>query len=74
MLSEEIDQEAFHFYSTVLNGVPLQRQRWERGVARVGALNKLGEALGQIYVERHIPESAKQQMESLVENLRSAMA
>ena len=36
VLSEEIDQEAFHFYSTVLNGVPEQRERWERGVMRVG--------------------------------------
>jgi putative endopeptidase len=74
VLSEEIDQEAFHFYSTVLNGVPQQRERWERGVLRVGSLNSLGEAVGQIYVQRHFPESAKQQMEELVENLRSALA
>ena len=74
VLSEEIDQEAFHFYSTVLNGVPEQRQRWERGVLRVGALNSLGEAVGQIYVQRHFPESAKQQMDALVENLRAALA
>lgn len=74
LLSEEIDQEAFHFYSTVLNGVPEQRQRWERGVTRVGSLSSLGEAVGQIYVQRHFPESAKQQMENLVENLRTALA
>ncbi len=73
VLSEELDQEAFHFYSTVLNGVPEQRERWERGVARVGSLGSLGEALGQVYVERHFPESAKQQMEALVENLRTAL-
>jgi len=73
VLSEEIDQEAFHFYSTVLNGVPQQRERWERGVLRVGSLSSLGEAVGQIYVQRHFPESAKQQMEGLVENLRAAL-
>ena len=73
VLSEELDQEAFHFYSTVLNGVPEQRERWERGVARVGSLDSLGEALGQVYVERHFPESAKQQMDELVENLRAAL-
>ena len=73
VLSEEIDREAFHFYSTVLRGVPEQRERWERGVARVGSLNSLGEAVGQIYVERHFPESAKRQMQDLVENLRSAL-
>ena len=73
LLSEEIDQEAFHFYSTVLRGVPEQRERWERGVARVGSLNSLGEAVGQVYVERHFPESAKLQMQDLVENLRTAL-
>lgn len=73
VLSEELDQEAFHFYSTVLNGVPQQRERWERGVMRVGSLGSLGEALGQVYVERHFPESAKQQMDELVENLRTAL-
>lgn len=74
VLSDEIDQENFHFYSTILNGVPQQRERWERGVARVSALNSLGEAVGQVYVERHFPESAKQQMGDLVENLRAALA
>lgn len=74
VLSEEIDNESFRFYSTVLNGVPEQRQRWERGVARVGGMGSLGEAIGQVYVERHFPESAKQQMDELVENLRTALA
>ena len=73
-LSEDLDNARFNFYSTVLRGVPEQRERWERGVARVGALNSLGEAVGQVYVQRHFPESAKQQMEKLVENLRSALA
>ncbi len=73
VLSEEIDREAFHFYSTVLRGVPEQRERWERGVARVGSRGSLGEALGQIYVQRHFPEAAKLQMQDLVENLRAAL-
>lgn len=73
ILSEEINAEGFRFYSTVLNGVPEQRERWERGVARVGSLNSLGDALGQIYVAQHFPESAKQQMDGLVENLRQAL-
>ena len=32
----------------------------------------LGEAVGQIYVQRHFPPAAKQQMSDLVENLRRA--
>ena len=74
VLSEEIDKESFRFYSTVLNDVPEQRQRWERGVARVGSMGGLGEAIGQVYVERHFPESAKQQIDELVENLSTALA
>ncbi|MDA1373049.1 MAG: M13 family metallopeptidase [Proteobacteria bacterium] len=73
VLSEDIDSEAFYFYSTVLSGVPEQRERWERGVMRVGSLNSLGEALGQVYVERHFPQSAKLMMDDLVENLRDAL-
>ena len=74
VLSQQIDRENFSFYSTVLRGVPEQRERWERGVRRVGSLNSLGEALGQVYVQRHFPESAKQQMEDLVENLRFSLS
>jgi len=74
LLSESIDNENFRFYGTVLRGVPEQRERWERAVSRVGSRNSLGEAVGQVYVERYFPESAKQQMEQLVENLRMALA
>jgi len=73
LLSEQIDNENFRFYSNVLRGVPEQRERWERAVSRVGGRNSLGEALGQVYVQRYFPESAKQQMEQLVENLRTAL-
>lgn len=73
LLAEEIDNENFRFYSTVLRGVPEQQERWERAVSRVGGRNSLGEALGQVYVQRYFPESAKQQMEQLVENLRTAL-
>ena len=74
LLSEAIDKENFAFYGTVLNGTPEQRERWERGVQRVGGIESLGEAIGQVYVRRHFPESAKTQMEDLVENLRVAIA
>ncbi|PCH63064.1 MAG: peptidase M13 [SAR86 cluster bacterium] len=73
LLSEEIYQESFNFYSTTINGVPQPRERWERAVARVGSLNSLGEAIGQLYVAQHFPDAAKQQMEMLVENLRASL-
>ena len=73
ILSQEIDAEDFSFFGTVVNGTPNQRERWERGVARVGGRG-LGEAIGQLYVERHFPEDSKVQMKALVESLRDALA
>jgi putative endopeptidase len=56
----------------VLRGQQQQLARWKRGVARVGAKTGLGEALGQVYVKRHFPESSKARMDELVEFLRTA--
>jgi len=72
LLAEEIDLANFEFFGNVLSGQPEQRPRWKRGVSLVGSRNGLGEALGQIYVERYFPESSKKMMEELVENLREA--
>ena len=73
LLSEDVDTARFNFSGKVLRGQPEQRERWKRGVQLVSGLDSLGEALGQIYVQRHFPESAKRQMEGLVENLRTAL-
>ena len=74
VLSEEIDAKNFEFWGTTMNGAETQLDRWKRGVSRVGAKTGLGEALGQIYVKRYFPESSKQRMEELVDNLRKAYA
>jgi putative endopeptidase len=69
VLPKPIDDANFAFYGTTLSGQPQQRERWKRGVDNVNGA--LGEAIGQVYVERHFPPEAKQQMLTLVENLRS---
>jgi putative endopeptidase len=70
VLPKAFDDERFGFYGKTLNGQPQQRDRWKRAVqATNGAL---GEAVGQLYVERYFPASAKAQMLDLVENLRAA--
>jgi len=62
--------EDFDFYGRTLSGTPALRERWKRGVSLVeGAL---GEAVGQLYVQRHFPPSAKKRMITLVENLVEA--
>jgi len=73
LLSDEIDTANFNFFGKTLRGQPKQQERWKRATARVGALNALGEAIGQVYVKRHFPESSKTQMVELVANLRKAM-
>jgi putative endopeptidase len=57
----------FSFYGTKISGTPRNKDRWKRGVAVVEA--GLGEAVGQIYVARHFPESHKARMQTLVANL-----
>ena len=69
-LSSEFVNENFNFYGTTLSGIPKLKDRWKRGVGLVeGAL---GEAVGQIYVERHFGEIAKSKMVELVANLIKA--
>ncbi|WP_395645916.1 M13 family metallopeptidase [Terricaulis sp.] len=70
LLPRNIDDANFDFYGKVLNGQPQQRERWKRAVDNVNGA--LGEAIGQIYVQRHFPPEAKSQMLTLVENLRRA--
>ncbi len=70
LLDDEIVQANFDFYGTVLSGTPQLRERWKRGVGLVeGAM---GEALGELYVARHFPPTAKAAMQRLVANLVEA--
>ena len=69
-LSDDFADASFEF-SKVMSGVQEQRPRWKRALsATEGAM---GEAVGQLYVEKYFPESSKQYMIGLVENLRTAL-
>jgi putative endopeptidase len=70
LLSEELDQQNFEFYSKTLRGVEQPLPRWKRAVANVNA--NLGEVVGKVYVARHFPPQAKEQMLELVSNLIKA--
>ena len=69
-LTPDFVDENFAFYGTQLTGVPVNRERWKRGVSLVEAA--LGEAVGKEYVRRHFPPAAKQAMDELVGNLLAA--
>ncbi len=71
-LSAPFVNEDFHFNGTVLNGTPRNLPRWERIVQATDHL--LGEALGQLYVEKWFPPEAKNKAEALVANLKDTLS
>jgi putative endopeptidase len=70
-LSKRFVDSQFEFAKT-LSGAKELRPRWRRGIGQVDG--RLGEVLGQTYVERYFPASDKAQMEQLVANLKTAAA
>jgi putative endopeptidase len=69
-LSDGLAQKNFDFYGTVLNGQPEMKPREERVAMVIDDL--LGEAIGQLYVERHFSPEAKRKINELVDHLFSA--
>ena len=72
VLPEKIELASFEFYSKQLRGQEQQRPRWKRAVSATE--RSLGEAVGKVYAARHFPPENKAAMDTLVENLRKAMA
>ena len=71
MLSSDLDAENFSFYGNYLYGQEVQQPRWRRILNATSGC--LGEAVGQLYVEKHFPAEAKERMLNLVGNLRTAL-
>jgi putative endopeptidase len=71
MLSSELDTENFNFYGNYLYGQEVQQPRWRRILDATSGC--LGEAIGQLYVEKNFPTEAKERMLNLVGNLRVAL-
>ena len=65
-LSSAFENENFNFYGKVLSGQPEQEPRWKRGAHILDGT--IGEALGQLYVEKYFPPEARKRMNDLVEN------
>src|SRR5207237_1750147 len=66
-LSSKFVDEDFNFFNRTLTGAKELQPRWRRCV--VAADNLLGEALGQIYVEKQFPPEAKARMQTMIDNL-----
>lgn len=67
--SSFVDQD-FTFFQTVLRGTKELKPRWKRIAEMTDAA--LGEALGQLYVEKYFPPEAKEKANQIVNNLREA--
>ena len=63
--------EDFRFASTVLRGVKEKQPRWQICAQQVDG--SLGEALGQLFVAKHFPPTAKKRMNELVDNLKATL-
>ncbi|UTW59788.1 M13 family metallopeptidase [Kordiimonas sp. SCSIO 12603] len=70
-LSQEIYDAYFDFHGVKLAGGTTPPPRWKRGVENIYYSDALGDALGKIYVARHFPEYAKDQVSEMTENLRT---
>jgi len=70
-LSSKFVNENFNFYGKFFSGQKEIKPRWKRVLDVING--SLGEALGQIYVEKYFPPESKARVLELVENLRSAL-
>ena len=70
-LSDDFVAQNFAFYGKVLSGKQEDQPRWKKAVSTVNGV--LGEAVGQMYVEKYFPAAAKERMTQLVKNLQVAL-
>ncbi len=68
-LHADAEQEHFAFNETRLRGTPQPEPRWQRAAHVIDS--SIGEALGQLYVEKHFPPTARARMSELVQNLKA---
>ena len=71
ILGDEMYAEYFDFEYRVMTGAQQPKPRWKRSVNAVNGV--LGEAVGQLYVEKYFPAANKERMEKLVRNLQKAL-
>jgi len=65
-------QDAQFAYNKLLSGQTEQKERWKRSIQLVDGL--IGDALGQLYVQKFFPPEAKARMKELVDNLQATYA
>ncbi len=71
LLGDDLYEASFRMYDVTMSGIEEREPLWKRAMAIPGSM--LGQALGQLYVEKYFPPQAKERMLVLVENLREAL-
>ena len=71
-LSDEIGEASFEFYGRTLSGQQERQARWKRAQAVPNGL--LGEAVGELYVNKYFAHGSKEKMMKLINNLRKSLA
>ena len=72
LLSDDFSKAAFELFGRVMCGTEEQKPRWKRAMAIPNSM--LGEAVGELYVEKYFPPENKEYMKLMVEHLRRALA
>jgi putative endopeptidase len=71
-ISSQFAEAHFGFFGRILGGAKEIMPLWKRVVLTIDG--GMGEAVGRLYVRRHFPESSKQKVLGMVEDVRSAYA
>ena len=83
-LPPAFSQARFEFRDKTLSGQPEEQARWKRAIRavaggdcygddRIDCFGNMGFGVGQVYVARYFPPSAKAKIQALVANLKAAM-
>jgi putative endopeptidase len=70
-ISKDFEKQNFDFYYTTLSGQEKMEPRWKLVLDVTSG--SLGEAIGQLYVEKFFPPAAKERMTALVMNLKKSL-
>lgn len=68
-LSKPLDDENFHFFATVMRGTKAQKSRLDRAIRSTDGT--LGMPLGKLFAKQYFPESSKQKVSDMIENVRT---
>ncbi|MBD5357066.1 MAG: M13 family metallopeptidase [Bacteroides sp.] len=71
LLSDDFQNANFEMFGKVMSGKEEQEPRWKRAMSIPNSM--LGEAVGELYVNKYFPIENKEYMIGLVDNLRKAL-